>query len=269
MNQLGNGGSAASAKAQGSANGRLTNRIALVTGASRGLGRFFAETLAREGAHVILGNRSDVPEITEGIARAGGNANFVEMDVTRDDSILGAFEQIVTQWGPPSVVVNNAGITDVADTLKEDPAEFDRVISTNLRGPWMIAREAARHLVAANFPGAIVNVASILALRQAGQVTAYATAKAGLVQMTKQLALEWARYRIRVNALAPGYVETDFNRDFFATEKGQEMIRRIPSRRLTPMQDLAEPLILLAGDGGASITGVVLPVDAGHLLSGL
>src|ERR1700722_18657069 len=104
MNQLGNAGSAASAKAQGGANGRLANRIALVTGASRGLGRFFAETLAREGAHVILGNRSDVPEITEGIARAGGNANFVEMDVTRDDSILGAFEQIVTQWGPPRFV---------------------------------------------------------------------------------------------------------------------------------------------------------------------
>src|SRR6201986_1589831 len=149
MNQLGNTGSAASTKAQGSASGRLPNRVALVTGPSRGLGRFFAETLAREGAHVILANRSDVPEITERIARAGGKANFVEMDVTRDDSILGAFEHIVTQWGPPSVVVNNAGITDVADTLKEDPAEFDRVISTNLRGPWMIAREAARHLVAA------------------------------------------------------------------------------------------------------------------------
>jgi NAD(P)-dependent dehydrogenase (short-subunit alcohol dehydrogenase family) len=269
MAQLGNIELAASAKTHGSTSGRLANRVALITGASRGLGRFFAETLAREGAHVILANRSDVPEITDGIMHAGGKANFVDMDVTRDDSILRAFERVVTQWGPPSVVVNNAGITDVANTLDEEPADFDRVISTNLRGPWMIAREAARHMVAAKIPGAIVNVASILALRQAGQVTAYATAKAGLVQMTKQLALEWARYRIRVNALAPGYVETDFNRDFFATEKGQEMIRRIPSRRLTPMQDLAEPLILLAGDGGASITGVVLPVDAGHLLSGL
>ncbi len=269
MTQLGNAGPTASPKVQESASGRLANRVALVTGASRGLGRFFAETLAREGAHVILANRSDVPEITAGITRQGGKADFVDMDVTRDDSILRAFERIVTQWGPPTVVVNNAGITDVANTLDEEPADFDRVISTNLRGPWMIAREAARHMVAAKTAGAVVNVASILALRQAGQVTAYATAKAGLVQMTKQLALEWARYRIRVNALAPGYVETDFNRDFFATEKGQEMIRRIPSRRLTPMQDLAEPLMLLAGDGGASITGVVLPVDAGHLLSGL
>ena len=269
MAQLGNAGPAASAEKKHGAGGRLANRVALVTGASRGLGRFFAETLAREGAHVILGNRSDAPELREAIAGAGGRANFAAMDVTRDDSILRTFEAIVTQWGPPAIVVNNAGITEVVDTLDEEPAEFDRILSTNLRGPWMIAREAARHMVAAKIAGSIVNVASILALRQAGRVTAYATAKAGLVQMTKQLALEWARFGIRVNALAPGYVETDFNRDFFQTEKGQEMIQRIPSRRLTPMEDLAEPLILLAGDGGASITGVVLPVDAGHLLSSL
>jgi NAD(P)-dependent dehydrogenase (short-subunit alcohol dehydrogenase family) len=191
------------------------------------------------------------------------------MDVMRDDSILRAFEQMTAQWGSPSIIVSNAGITDVVDTLEQEPAEFDRILTTNLRGPWMVAREAARHMVAQKIHGSIVNIASILALRQAGRVTAYAVAKAGLVQMTKQLALEWARYGIRVNALAPGYVETDFNRDFFQTEKGQDMIRRIPTRRLTPIEDLAEPLLLLAGDGGASITGVVLPVDSGHLLSGL
>ena len=164
MAQLGNAERDASAKTHGAASGRLANRIALVTGASRGLGRFFAETLAREGAHVILGNRSDVPEITDSIARAGGKANFVAVDVMRDDSILHAFEEITRRWGAPAVVVNNAGITEVVDTLDEDPAEFDRVLSTNLRGPWMIAREAARHMVAAKIPGAIVNVASILAL---------------------------------------------------------------------------------------------------------
>src|SRR5262249_34969611 len=145
----------ASTKTHGATGRRLANRIALVTGASRGLGRFFAETLAREGAHGILGNRSDVPEVTDAIARAGGKANFVAMDVMRDDSILRAFEEITRQWGPPAIVVNNAGITDVVDTLDEDPADFDRIISTNLRGPWMIAREAARHMVAAKIPGAI------------------------------------------------------------------------------------------------------------------
>jgi NAD(P)-dependent dehydrogenase (short-subunit alcohol dehydrogenase family) len=257
------------ADARGRVHPRLVHRIALVTGASRGLGRFFAETLAREGAHVILAGRSNLQEIIHGIARTGGTANHVEMDVMRDDSILRAFEQITAQWGCPSIVVNNAGITEVVDTLDQEPSDFDRILATNLRGPWMVAREAARHMVAEKISGSIVNIASILALRQAGRVTAYAVAKAGLVQMTKQLALEWARYGIRVNALAPGYVETDFNREFFATAKGQEMISRIPTRRLTPMEDLAEPLLLLAGDGGAAITGIVLPVDSGHLLSGL
>jgi NAD(P)-dependent dehydrogenase (short-subunit alcohol dehydrogenase family) len=268
MSEFGKADPAGSADARGRVHPRLANRIALVTGASRGLGRFFAETLAREGAHVILAGRSNLQEITDGIARSGGTANSVEMDVTRDDSILRACEQI-NAWGCPSIVVNNAGITEVVDTLDQEPSDFDRILATNLRGPWMVAREAARHMVAQKISGSIVNIASILALRQAGRVTAYAVAKAGLVQMTKQLALEWARYGIRVNALAPGYVETDFNREFFTTEKGQEMVRRIPTRRLTRMEDLAEPLLLLAGDGGASITGVVLPVDSGHLLSSL
>lgn len=269
MSEVRKAAPAQSADARGRSHPRLANRIALVTGASRGLGRFFAETLAREGAHVILAGRSNLQDVVEGIADAGGSANAVEMDVTRDDLIARAFEQITAKWGGPGIVVNNAGITDVADTLDQEPADFDRILATNLRGPWMVAREAARHMIAAKIAGSIVNIASILALRQAGRVTAYAVAKAGLVQMTKQLALEWARYGIRVNALAPGYVETDFNRDFFKTEKGREMIRRIPTRRLTRMEDLAEPLLLLAGDGGASITGVVLPVDSGHLLSSL
>ncbi len=269
MPEFSEAGSAQSADARGRMYPRLKNRIALVTGASRGLGRFFAETLAREGASVILAGRSNLQEIIDGIARAGGTAHAIEIDVMRDDSILSAFEQMTAQWGCPGIIINNAGITDVVDTLEQEPADFDRILATNLRGPWMVAREAARHMVANKISGSIVNIASILALRQAGRVTAYAVAKAGLVQMTKQLALEWARYGIRVNALAPGYVETDFNRDFFKTEKGQEMIRRIPTRRLTPIEDLAEPLMLLAGDGGASITGVVLPVDSGHLLSGL
>src|SRR5579863_8287024 len=127
---------------------RLKARIALVTGASRGLGRFFAETLAREGAEVILAGRSNLQEIIDGIARAGGTAHTVEMDVTRDDSILRAFEEIDAEWGCPTVSVNNAGITDVVDTLEQAPADFDRILTTKLRGPWMVAREAARHMVA-------------------------------------------------------------------------------------------------------------------------
>jgi NAD(P)-dependent dehydrogenase (short-subunit alcohol dehydrogenase family) len=263
-------GNAELAKLRGSANPRLVNRIALVTGASRGLGRFFAEVLAREGAHVILAARSsNVQAVAQSIERFGGTSNCVEMDVSRDDSVLRAFDQMTGQWGCPSIVINNAGITEVVDTLSQEPSSFDRILATNLRGPWVVAREAAKHMVAGKIPGSIVNIASILSLRQAGRLTAYAVTKAGLAQMTKQLALEWARYGIRVNALAPGYVETDFNREFFTTEKGQEMIRRMPMRRLVRLEDLAEPLMLFAGDGGAFITGAMLPVDGGHLLSSL
>ena len=269
MSEIEKPDSVEAAGARGRTDGRLAKRIALVTGASRGLGRFFAETLAREGAHVVLAGRSNLRQVVDGITRSGGTANQVEMDVMSDDSILRAYAQINARWGCPSILVNNAGITEVVDTLDQKPSDFDRILATNLRGPWMVAREAARHMAAATITGSIVNIASILALRQAGRVTAYAVAKAGLVQMTKQFALEWARYGIRVNALAPGYVETDFNREFFQTEKGREMIHRIPMRRLTRMEELAEPLLLLAGDGGAAITGVVLPVDSGHLLSGL
>lgn len=270
MHEFGNAEPAELARSRGCANPRLVNRIAVVTGASRGLGRFFAETLAREGARVVLAARSsNVQEVADSIERSGGTSRCVEMDVARDDSILRAFEQIASQWGCPSIVVNNAGITEVVDTLDQEPSSFDRILATNLRGPWMVARVAAKHMIANKILGSIVNIASILALRQAGRVTAYAVTKAGLAQLTKQLALEWARYGIRVNALAPGYVETDFNREFFTTAKGQEMIRRIPMRRLTRLEDLAEPLMLLAGDGGASITGAVLPVDGGHLLSSL
>jgi NAD(P)-dependent dehydrogenase (short-subunit alcohol dehydrogenase family) len=259
------------AEIRGTARPRISNRIAIVTGASRGLGRFFAETLAREGAHVILTARSQeaLQECANAITRNGGASSPLEMDVTRVESVTAAFETIIEQWGVPTILINNAGVTEMVETLKQTPESFTKILETNLRGCWLTAREAAKHMIDKGVGGSIVNIASIIGLRQGGQVTAYATAKAALIQLTKQLALEWARHNIRVNALAPGYVETDLNREFFVTEKGQALIRRIPMRRLTRLEDLVEPLMLLAGDGGAFITGAVLPVDGGHLVSSL
>ncbi len=271
MHEFSNAGLKKLMERRGSAPLRLADQIALVTGASRGLGKFFAEVLACEGARVILTARSReaLQKSAADIDRAGGTSHAVEMDVTQAESITAAFKTVAERWGVPTIVINNAGVTELVETLKQTPESFAKILDTNLRGCWLVAREAASHMLAKGGGGAIVNVASIIGLRQAGQVTAYATAKAALIQLTKQLALEWARYEIRVNALAPGYVETDLNREFFATEKGHALIRRIPMRRLVRLEDLVEPLMLLAGDGGAFITGAVLPVDGGHLVSSL
>jgi NAD(P)-dependent dehydrogenase (short-subunit alcohol dehydrogenase family) len=250
---------------------RLIGQVAVVTGASRGLGQFFAKVLAREGAHVVLAARSQsvLKELADKIASSGGKAYPVGLDVRRTEMVEHAFEEIITRCGVPTVLINNAGIAEMSGTLEQTAENFDNILCTNLRGPWLVAREAAKHMVAQKIAGSIVNIASILGIRQGGQVTAYGMTKAALIQMTKQLALEWARHGIRVNALAPGYVETELNREFFASEKGRAMIRRIPMRRLVRMEDLIEPLMLLAGAGGAFMTGSVLPVDGGHLISTL
>lgn len=167
------------------------------------------------------------------------------------------------------IVVNNAGVTATASALEHGAAEIDRIIDTNLKGAFHVARTTGAAMVAAGHGGSIVNIASILGLRVAGHVSAYAISKAGLVQMTRALALEWARHSIRVNSLCPGYIETELNRDFFASEPGQALIRRVPQRRLGRPEDLDGPLLLLASDLGAFMTGTELVVDGGHLVSSL
>lgn len=147
--------------------------------------------------------------------------------------------------------------------------DWDSVLNINLRGAFLVGQAVARRMREAQRGGSIINIASILGLRIAGQVSAYATSKAALVQLTRAMALELARYSIRVNALCPGYVETDLNRDFFQTDAGREMIRRIPQRRIGKLSDLDSALLLLASDAGHAITGIEMPVDGGHLLSSL
>ena len=185
------------------------------------------------------------------------------MDVTDPESVAAGFDQ------PYDIVINNAGVAFDGPALKTSEADWTWLIDTDLNGVFRVAQAAGRMLVAAGRGGSIVNIASILALRVAGNLSAYATAKAGVVQMTKSLALEWARHGIRVNALCPGYIETDLNRDFFASESGQALIKRVPQRRLGQMSDLDGPLLLLASDDSAFMTGAEIVVDGGHLVSSL
>ncbi|MBB1491225.1 glucose 1-dehydrogenase [Paracoccus sp. MC1854] len=242
-------------------------RTILVTGASSGLGAHFASVLAGDGARVVLAARSEgkIAAQVDAIRASGGDAQAVALDVADAASVAAAFAQVA---GRIDVVVNNAGITATAPAIDTDPEEFGAVLDTNVKGVFHVAQAAARRMRDTG-GGAIVNVASILGFRVAGNVAAYAASKAAVVQLTQALALEWARYGIRVNALCPGYIETALNRDFFATEPGQALIRRIPQRRLGQLGDLDAPLRLLCSDGARYMTGSSIVVDGGHLCSSL
>lgn len=245
----------------------LKGRFALVTGASGALGRQFTRVLHAAGARVVLAARR--PDACAALAAELG-AFSVAMDVTDEGSIAAALDAAQAECGVPcDVIVNNAGIAATRPALEQTAAEWDAVQDVNLRGCFLVAQAAARRLVSAGMPGAIVNIASILGTRVISGVAGYSAAKAGLIQLTRQLAVEWARHRIRVNALAPGYVETAINRDFFASEAGQAMIRRIPQRRLGRPEDLTGPLLLLASQAGAHMTGAVVTVDGGHSINPL
>ncbi len=249
----------------------LSGRSALVTGASRGLGRHFALTLAGAGAKVALAARrlERLRPLAEEIRTQGGKACAVVMDVTDAESVRAGFEAAAAELGPITIVVNNAGTMAQGSALELPEREWDTVIATNLKGPWLVAQEAARRLVAAKRGGSIINIVSVLAFRVAAQLAPYAASKAGLLQLTRTLALEWARYGIRVNALAPGYIETDLNREFFASPAGEAMVRRIPQRRLGRPEDLDGALLLLASEASRYMTGSAIVADGGHLQSTL
>ncbi|MGE3295477.1 MAG: SDR family NAD(P)-dependent oxidoreductase [Geminicoccaceae bacterium] len=247
----------------------LTGKVALVTGASGGLGLHFARTLAEAGAKVALAARRMEQLEANVAAIGGGRAIAVAMDVTDAGSVGRGVAEVARRLGPATIVVNNSGVTATRSALDLDEGEWDRIMDTNLKGAWLVSRAAARLLIEARLAGSIVNIASILGFRVAGHVAPYAASKAGLVQLTQALALEWARHRIRVNAIAPGYVETDLNRAFFASDPGKALIARIPQRRLGRLADLDGPLLLLASGASAYMTGSSIVVDGGHLQSSL
>ena len=250
---------------------RLEGQRVLVTGASTGLGRHFALTLARAGAGVALAARSAdrLAEAAREIRGFGGRAVSVTLDVTNGASIREAVAKAEADMGPITALVNNAGVVVSKPLFEHDERDWDRVVDTNLRGAWLVAQEVARRMVAHGRGGVIINIASILGIRVVGGLPEYCASKAALIHLTKVLALELARHKIRVNAIAPGYIRTDLNREFFESEAGQAMIRRIPQRRAGEASDLDGALLLLASDGSRYMTGAVIPVDGGHLLSAL
>ena len=247
----------------------LEGSVALVTGASGALGAHFARVLHGAGAKVVLAARR--VEALEALAgELGTGAVAVPLDVARAESVAACFDAAEAACGAvPDILVNNAGIAVSKPALQQSAEDWDGVLDVNLRGCFLVATEAGRRLVAAKRGGAIVNIASIGGLRILQGVVGYTASKAGLVQMTRQLAIEWARYGIRVNALCPGYVETPINREFFASEAGQAVVKRVPQRRLGAPDDLTGPLLLLASKAGAHMTGAALVVDGGHSVNAL
>ena len=249
----------------------VSGKVALVTGAFSGLGCDFARVLGEAGAIVILAGRrmEQGRRLTEELALAGIGAHAVFMDVEQAASVDAAMTEILDGVGVPDILVNNAGVTMTKPLLDLNEEEWTSVIDVNLNGAWRVAQRTARAMKAAGRGGSIINISSILGLRVAQQLPAYAAAKAGLIQLTRAMALELTRHGIRVNALAPGYVETTLNRDFFATEPGKALIKRIPQRRLGQSRELAGPLLLLASEASAYMTGAVLVVDGGHTINTL
>ena len=227
--------------------------------------------LAGAGAFVVVAARRQdkLAALVVEITGAGGKAVAVSADVTDTASIEAAFAAAERDAGVVTVLVNNAGITERGSALNLGEDQWRRVIDTNLTGTWAFATEATRRMVDAGVGGSIINIASILGFSVLKGLLPYAVSKAGVVQLTKAMALEWARHDIRVNAVAPGYIETDLNRDYLRSDLGQEMVRRIPQRRTGNMEDLDGPMMLLATEASAFMTGTVITVDGGHLASGL
>lgn len=242
----------------------LRGRKALITGASGLLGAHFARVLHSAGARVVLAARR-VEACEALVAELRTDAQAIRLDVQDEASIAAAFEAAPDC----DILVNNAGIAATRAFLDHPVEDFDQVVSINLRGAFLVGQAAARRMVAAKSGGSIINIASVLGERVIPGVAGYTAAKAGLIHLTRQMAVELARHSIRVNAIAPGYIASDINAEFFASEGGQAMIRRIPQRRLGQPTDLDGPLLLLASGAGAHMTGSVLTVDGGHSINPL
>ena len=250
----------------------LAGRIALVTGASSGRGRHFAKVLSASGAKVILAARRKdrLDALAAEIEASGGEALAVSMDVTKADTIQAALEATVARvGGPADIIINNSGMSreDWFTNMTEE--DYDMVMDTNTKGVWLVARTFAGALVNAGKPGSMINIASVAGKRVGYTMSAYCASKAACEHMTRAMAVEMSRYGVRVNAIAPGYFETEINDSFLASDEGEKMRKRIPMRRFGEHEELSGPLLLLASDAGSFMTGATRGGDGGHMWSSL
>jgi NAD(P)-dependent dehydrogenase (short-subunit alcohol dehydrogenase family) len=245
----------------------MTGKRVLITGASSGFGAHFAQALAERGADLVLAARrvEKLERTAERVRALGRDAVVVPMDVTDPASVEAAFAQMPAL----DVVINNAGISrdGATDTISEE--DWNMVVDTNLNGVWAVSKFAIQQWRRDSRPGNIINIASVLGLRVGAMLSPYTASKAAVVQLTKSIALDYARYQIRCNAICPGYFETDINREFFQGPHGEKLIKRIPFRRLGQLDELVGPLLLLASDASAYMSGAAIPVDGAHLCNTL
>ena len=246
----------------------MTGQTALITGGGTGLGRGFADTLAAAGARIIICARSreKTMEAVTAIRETGAEAHFVQMDVADAGSVARGFAEAAS-IAPVDVLVNNAGI--VVEPLLHELSEeqWDSVMDVNLKGCWLVAREAVKRMIAEGRGGSIVNISSVMGACVMKGTGVYAASKAGLIHLTHAMSLEWVKYGIRVNALAPGYCHTEISEDFFRKEAGQKILTRIPQRRLGTSRDMAGAILLLCSPASSYMTGSVVTVDGGITLS--
>jgi len=246
--------------------GRLDGKTAFITGASSGFGRQFACALANAGAAVAVAARrvDRIEALAAEIRDGGGQATAVAMDVTDLSSIDAAVAAAEDRLGPISVLINNAGVSAQKPIAEMSEEDYDFVMDTNTKGAYFVAQNVARRMIERGEGGRIINIASAGALKVLNQLSVYCMSKAAMAHMTRTMALEWARYDINVNAICPGYIETEMNAHVWKSEPGQRLIRTFPRRRLGNITDLDGMVLLLSSDGGRFINGTVIPIDDGY-----